>query len=308
MRKMKLSTPKTEEKDRCPRVSVCCITYNHVNFIARALDGILNQEIDFTMEVLVYDDMSSDGTREIVERYSKLHPDIIKTVLPEENQYSKGVNTMAKLRELASGKYIAFCEGDDFWTDPTKLQQQVSFLEQNPRVVITGHKVIAVDIKGQPVRYFKSRNPFAANPQERDYTAEELRTLPVIIPTSSRVFRNIQLKMPLEAKKTIAGDAFLQVLLSEHGDYKYIDSIKPSYYMISNAGIWSQQSRDTEILQQSNLLTQLRLYLERKGYTKESGELYRQQSWLFIELLALRLLKKLGLRSLLKALKGKIFH
>ena len=111
-------------------VSVCCLAYNHEQYIRDALDGFVSQKVDFKYEVFVHDDASTDRTPEIIREYAEKYPDIIKPIFQTENQYSKGV---AISRDIiyprTSGKYIALCEGDDYWCDEHKLQRQVDFLE-----------------------------------------------------------------------------------------------------------------------------------------------------------------------------------
>ena len=294
------------ESSTTATVTVCCVTFNQADTIRRAVDSILNQQTDFAVELLIHDDVSTDGTRKIVEEYANQHPRRVTALLPEQNQYSQGVNVMAKLRQLARGKYIAFCEGDDYWSDDTKLAKQVACMEANPDVVMTGHKVIAVDSQGEQLRYYRSRNPFAGMPQERDFDAHALRTLERVIPTSCRVFRNIQIDLPLEATKTIAGDAFLQAMLADRGSYRFLPDIKPSYYTVSGKGIWSQQSRDTDILQRINLLTQLRTYFDRVGHDSASKKLFQKQTSLLMELLIRRTLQRVGLTPLLNWLKNRL--
>lgn len=116
-----------------PLVSIICNTYNHVNYIRQCLDGFLMQETNFPIEILVHDDASTDGTADIVREYEDKYPGLIKPIYQAENQYSKGVKVSLKYQySRANGKYIALCEGDDYWTDPLKLQKQVDFLESNP--------------------------------------------------------------------------------------------------------------------------------------------------------------------------------
>jgi len=127
-----------------PLVSVSCITYNHEPYIRQCLDGFLMQQCDFEYEILIHDDASTDGTSEIIREYQEKYPEIIKPIIQTENQWSQGVRgIMAKFNfSRARGKYIALCEGDDYWTDPLKLQKQVDFLENNPEysLVCGGYK------------------------------------------------------------------------------------------------------------------------------------------------------------------------
>lgn len=113
-----------------PLVSVSCITYNHALYIRQCLDGFVMQKTTFPFEVLIHDDASTDGTAEIIKEYEKKYPHIIKPIYEEENQWKKGRRgTRVFNYPRAKGKYLALCEGDDYWTDPLKLQKQVDFLE-----------------------------------------------------------------------------------------------------------------------------------------------------------------------------------
>lgn len=117
-----------------PLVSISCITYNHASYIKECIDGFLMQKTNFNFEVLIHDDHSTDGTEEIIKEYAKQHPDIIKPLFEKENQYSLGkpIGSVVWNLPRAKGKYIAMCEGDDYWIDPYKLQKQVDFLESHP--------------------------------------------------------------------------------------------------------------------------------------------------------------------------------
>ena len=117
-----------------PLVSISCITYNHINYIEQCLDGFLEQETDYPFEILIHDDCSTDGTTEIIQKYSTKYPDIIKPMYETENQYQQGKPAGSLIWNIprAKGKYIALCEGDDYWIDENKLQMQVDFLEKNP--------------------------------------------------------------------------------------------------------------------------------------------------------------------------------
>ena len=113
-----------------PLVSICCISYNQERFIKDALEGFVMQKTDFPFEIVISDDCSKDGTRAIIEEYKKKYPYLFRDISPKENK-GAFANFMY-IQEQAIGKYIALCEGDDYWIDPLKLQKQVDFLENHP--------------------------------------------------------------------------------------------------------------------------------------------------------------------------------
>ena len=118
-------------------VSVCMITYNHEQFISQAIEGVLMQKTDFPIELIIGEDCGTDKTREICIEYQQKYPEIIKLQLPDKN---KGViRNFFENMQAATGKYIALCEGDDYWTDPYKLQKQVDFLKVNEEYSACAH-------------------------------------------------------------------------------------------------------------------------------------------------------------------------
>ena len=130
-------------------VSVICTAYNHEKYIKDALEGFVMQKTNFAFEALVHDDASTDGTADIIREYAEKYPHIIKPILQTENQHSKKVRILNDiLLPKAQGKYIAFCEGDDFWTDENKLQRQIDFLENNEEYIACAHNTIIRDCSG----------------------------------------------------------------------------------------------------------------------------------------------------------------
>ena len=120
-------------------VSIRCITYNHAPYIRQCLDGFVMQKTNFRFEAIVHDDASTDGTADIIREYAEKYPEIIKPILETENQYSKHNGTIGRILDAAmspTSKYVAMCEGDDYWTDPYKLQKQVDFLEGPPEYIL----------------------------------------------------------------------------------------------------------------------------------------------------------------------------
>ena len=113
-----------------PLVSIICPTYNHEKFIPQALDGFIIQKTDFRFEIIVHDDASTDNTAQIVKAYEAKFPHLFANIYQSENQFSKAIGNVSKITfAAAKGKYLALCEGDDYWTDPFKLQKQVDYLE-----------------------------------------------------------------------------------------------------------------------------------------------------------------------------------
>jgi glycosyltransferase involved in cell wall biosynthesis len=122
-----------------PLVSICCETYNHEKYIRDAIDGFLMQKTDFAYEIIIHDDASTDQTADIIRSYADNNPNIIP-ILQAENQHSKGVRILSTfVYPIVRGKYIALCEGDDYWTDPGKLQKQIDYMEEHPECTLCVH-------------------------------------------------------------------------------------------------------------------------------------------------------------------------
>ncbi|NCD41933.1 MAG: glycosyltransferase, partial [Bacteroidia bacterium] len=138
-------------------VSICCITYNHEPFIRQCLDGFLMQKTDFPFKIVIHDDCSTDKTPDVIREYKQKYPDILCPIFQEVNQMSKGHSiTVEFVLPACHGKYIALCEGDDYWTDPLKLQKQVDFLEAHPEYSLCGHNTkIVYENDGGRVEYFR---------------------------------------------------------------------------------------------------------------------------------------------------------
>lgn len=122
------------------QVSIVCNTYNHQKYIAQALDGFIQQEASFPFEVLIHDDASTDGTADIIRDYERTYPQLIKPIYQRVNQYSQHISINRNFQlPRAKGKYIAICEGDDYWTDVNKIQKQFEVLENNDEVDMCAH-------------------------------------------------------------------------------------------------------------------------------------------------------------------------
>lgn len=132
-----------------PLLSIITITYNHESFIAKTIEGVLMQRVNFSIEFIIAEDCSTDNTLGIIVEYQKKYPDLIKVITSESNVGAVLNERRAML--AAKGKYIAFCEGDDYWTDPFKLQKQVDFLEQNPDYSVTFHRCEHIDAENNEI-------------------------------------------------------------------------------------------------------------------------------------------------------------
>lgn len=126
-------------------VSVITTAYNHEKYIRQTIESIVSQETDFAFELLINDDCSQDATADIIKEFEDRYPDIVHPIYQKENQYSKGVNVPAMLAERARGEYIAFCEGDDYWCDNTKLQRQVDKLRDCREYAACVHQTIELN-------------------------------------------------------------------------------------------------------------------------------------------------------------------
>jgi len=250
-----------------PVVSICIQTYNQSKFISTCLDNILNQNVNFEYEILLGDDKSSDGTREICLKYANNFPDKIRLFLHErennisiENKSTGLFNSFFNLLS-AKGKYIAYCDGDDYWNDRFKLQKQVEFLEKNENYSICYHGIKTVDENGNEV--FKEH----LEQSQRDFTSEELKKVLVQPAISTWCFRNLIEEIPIEMTKTINADNFWISLIGFYGHGKFLTGINPSHYRVHKRGIWSLIRRD------SQLHSKMKTYLNLSNYHFNKGNL-----------------------------------
>ena len=216
------------------KLSVCIITYNHGKYIAQAIDSVLMQQANFDYEILIGEDDSSDNTREICKEYAAKYPDIIRLFLNDRKNviYINGQPTgrwnFINLLKNAKGKYIALCEGDDYWTDPYKLQKQVDFLEGNPDFSMCYHD--ALIMKNNKLIEKKFLEPFRFHYQPLDKsvfdTEDTLYPFASFAPTASILFRNKLITEFPDWYYTCAfGDRMIFTMLSKHGKIKYLDFV-----------------------------------------------------------------------------------
>ncbi len=223
-----------------PLVSIICNTYNHRKFIEQAIRSFLNQKGNFPFEILIHDDASTDGTQEIVKEYQRKYPSLIKPIYQTENQYSKGIKPAFVYQyPRAKGKYIALCEGDDYWTDPFKLQKQVDFLESNPEVVMCFHGFDRLENdKSTDSKLYNHlhHSPFTIF-EQKEFLQLHVQFLTIM-------FRQ-NVKFPMISSE-INGDVFVLTHLSEVGKCAYLN-FNGAVYRYHQNGVFRKMSRIGQI-------------------------------------------------------------
>jgi glycosyltransferase involved in cell wall biosynthesis len=242
-----------------PLVSICVQTYNHENYISECLDSLLNQFTDFDYEIILGEDNSRDSTREICKKYAEKYPNIITLILHEDanklkvNSQPTGNFNAVFNYYTCRGKFIAFCEGDDYWTDENKLQQQVDFLKVNPDYAFCFHKFKTVNLEGSPKELLEQ--PIQDIP-ERDLIENNTHH-PLL---STICFRNNFMQLPFQVVEVLNVDTFLLSLLGQRGAAKYLNGISPSIYRIHNSGIWSNRWAAQKYISKINTYRKMKDY------------------------------------------------
>lgn len=228
--------------DTPPLVSVLMLTYNHAPYLSQAIESVLGQQSDYPFELIICDDASTDGTQDIARRHAEKDPRIVLSLQPVNTRFGKNfVDACALVR----GRYVAFCEGDDYWSSTEKLQKQVSFLEQHPDFSVCAHKVqmLVMDLN-QP----NSRQEFIY----KDCTADEERIRDGIFyadeaianyyfQTGSLVLRwRFTEGLPHWFRKRMMFDHFMFMLHAVEGKIKYFDEIMSVWRRHGGGYTWLQ--------------------------------------------------------------------
>jgi len=233
------------ENDDLPLVSIDCITYNHAPYLRQCLEGIMMQKTDFSFEVLIHDDASTDGTQDIIREYEAMYPDVIKPIYQTENQYSKGLSISRTFNfPRARGRYVALCEGDDYWIDPYKLQKQVDFLESHHDYVMCCSDAVVSSPEGELdwCRYGK----------DADISVKDM----VLgggdfIQTASQIFRKTLIEK--DYPKSCIGDYPLQIFAVLNGKVRWFAE-KQVVYRFNSVGSWTSALRTRPLEQRLPML------------------------------------------------------
>lgn len=261
-----------------PLVSICCITYNHAHFIRKCLDGFLMQKAPLCVphgtkmsdwcEILIHDDCSTDGTTEIIKEYAAKYPDLIFPIYEEENQYSKGKAGKMDLYnyERAKGKFIAYCEGDDYWTEPLKLQMQVDFLESHSDYSVTFHRCKHVNVSDSSEREDGCGFLFPNNEEGVDINVELFFKHWVTQPLTM-VCRSSMHNITLAYKYKYYRDMYeiYHLLMNGKG---YLFRFYGGMRIMHEGGIASQRG-DKEVCKQSIIIAKELYSINKDSYTKQ---------------------------------------
>lgn len=218
------------------RVSILCASYNQEKYIRDTLEGFVMQRTDFAFEALVNDDASTDATASIIREYEKKYPDIIHGVYQKENQYSKGVSIVRDiLVPRSKGDYIALCEGDDYWTDPYKLQKQYDALRAHPEVAISAHRT--EEIMAGSGRHHKYIAPYEENVIIPE--GEVILGGGAYVATGSLMYKRRIETEAMECLKQRHMDYFIQICGGLEGGMLYLNDCMSVYRRMAK-GSWSK--------------------------------------------------------------------
>ncbi|WP_395803303.1 glycosyltransferase [Daejeonella sp.] len=260
-------------------VSICCITYNQEKYIAEALDGFLMQNTNFNYEIIIGDDCSTDATRSIIEDYSERYPGKIQLLTNLKN--GGATPNILKTLGTAQGKYIAMCDGDDYWTDSRKLQMQVDFMENNPDSSICCHYSSVIDENGDLV--YEDNNPVSL-----EYTYEdvllgrknETRVCTMMMKNNDHLKH---IKSQEWFYQVYSADTFFKLyVLSEPKAKLYVLPEIMAVYRLHQAGVWSMidsQVRKKKMIDDFNILINNFSYTAQ--HKKELLKIYLMQYFLF---------------------------
>ena len=237
-----------------PDIGIAMLTYNHGKYIKQALESIVMQETNYSYKIILADDFSTDNTREILLDFQQKYPERIKLILQDENIGASKNNL--DLHANLEGKYIAALEGDDYWTDPLKLQKQVDFLEENPDCNLCYHRVMIYDVEAKVFMDDDINSSKILQKKEIEYLAE----FGNLMHTPSVLYRNnIDMKKNSSLFNYSAGDYVLWFLNAEKGTLAYLPDIMAVYRM-SHSSAWAKKDYSYRVYKWLDILVALKNY------------------------------------------------
>lgn len=262
-----------EMNDRRPLVSVSCLVYNHEPYLRQCFEGFVIQRTNFKFEVLVHDDASTDGSPEIIREYVERYPHLFKPMFQRVNLYSKDCNSVVRIqRERALGKYFTFCEGDDYWTEPYKLQRQFDFMEMHPDFSFCFHDCLNLNMKTHEMEGASLKMKCSREVLMRELIFKKLHS-----PTLSMFFRTEEYRLAGEVLDLAPVDDLSASLLAASFGRSYCFCEPMGVYRMHCPGSWSVQKRDRAFY--SNYYIKiLRFFVAFDRFTKHrfSGLIYRR--------------------------------
>lgn len=219
-----------------PKVSVICTVYKHEPYLRQCFDGFVMQKTNFPIEVLVNDDCSPDGSAAIMREYEAKYPDLFRCVYQKENQYSKGLLPWFEvLFPMTKGEYIAICEGDDYWTDPYKLQKQVDWMDAHPDYIACFHNAYT--------QCGNKRGLFNSLTETHYPTTEDIIQRRWFISTQTLFYRNVLKEYPEWRKGVKNEDYMLELLLAQRGKFYYMEDVM-AVYRVEGQGVSVEMNAD----------------------------------------------------------------
>ena len=254
------------------KLSVSIVTYQEVDYIRQTLESVLQQKTEFAFEVVVGDDASTDGTREILEDIRAQWPDQVRLLLPEKNYGDFGLSNFMATLDACRGEYVAFLDGDDFWTSNAKLQRQVDFLDAHPECALCGHRIDHVSDNGDVER---SRRPA---PGDRVYPIDALLLDNFVHKISTVARRSAIATLPdwYRTTRIASADWVFNVLVGRGGQVGFVDETMAVHRL--RYGNLSQQYGMTRMLgDRIEAFDQLQPYFPRRGKTLRRAQ--RRVRW-----------------------------
>ena len=245
------------------KVSIICNTFNHEKYIEDAIKGFVCQKTNFNYEICIHDDASTDHTKEIIQKYERLYPELIFAIIQTENQYSKGISVNAINTARAKGEYIAFCEGDDYWTDPYKLQKQVDLFEKYPDAALVVHGSLIVNARNR-----FARRKLLLIQEERKLSIEEvLENRGIVAAHNTYMYRNIEDTYPDFFRNLGVLDTTRCIYFALNHSVYYIPEIM-SVYRVGIKGSWNDRVRLDSVKLVKHYQKEIYFYQQLNQYTQ----------------------------------------